>query len=137
MQLPLLPPDAYLLNTAFLRDYINNVAEILNQMGIGHNDRVAIVLPNGPDMVIAFLLGHTGHGASLSYKILSHGWSTISSRALLSSLIVVLFAQIILISVSKSLILSTGASRIAFSWFHSPSVARRSSCPQWFPSQNP
>ena len=38
-----------------LRDHVMNVAGTLNQMGIGRNDRVAIVLPNGPEMVAAFL----------------------------------------------------------------------------------
>jgi acyl-CoA synthetase (AMP-forming)/AMP-acid ligase II len=31
------------------------VVNTLNQMGIGRNDRVAIVLPNGPEMAVAFL----------------------------------------------------------------------------------
>ncbi|HEX5325052.1 MAG TPA: AMP-binding protein, partial [Acetobacteraceae bacterium] len=38
-----------------LRDLIQRTIADLNRMGIGRNDRVAIVLPNGPDMATAFL----------------------------------------------------------------------------------
>lgn len=38
-----------------LRDHVFNVAETLDQLGICRNDRVAIVLHNGPEMVTAFL----------------------------------------------------------------------------------
>ena len=38
-----------------LRDHIKNTANALNSRGIGRNDRVAIVLPNGPEMASAFL----------------------------------------------------------------------------------
>ena len=57
-----------------LRDHVMNVAETLNQMGIGRNDRVAIVLPNGPEMVTAFLAIATS-GTTSRPKIvpLTHG----------------------------------------------------------------
>ena len=38
-----------------LCDHINNVVETLNAMGLGRNDRIGIVLPNGPEMAVAFL----------------------------------------------------------------------------------
>ena len=34
---------------------ITNTVEQLNILGVGRNDRVAIVLPNGPEMAVAFL----------------------------------------------------------------------------------
>jgi oxalate---CoA ligase len=38
-----------------LRRHIAHVMKTLNAMGLGRNDRVAIVLPNGPEMAVAFL----------------------------------------------------------------------------------
>lgn len=38
-----------------LGSHIYEIAAILNSMGIGRNDRVAIVLPNGAEMAVAFL----------------------------------------------------------------------------------
>jgi acyl-CoA synthetase (AMP-forming)/AMP-acid ligase II len=38
-----------------LRDLAARTGTVLNAIGIGRNDRVAIVLPNGPDMAAAFL----------------------------------------------------------------------------------
>ena len=38
-----------------LRNHIKITAEALKVRGIGRNDRVAIVLPNGPEMASAFL----------------------------------------------------------------------------------
>lgn len=38
-----------------LRAHVEAVVEALNRHGIGRNDRVAIVLPNGPEMATAFL----------------------------------------------------------------------------------
>ena len=38
-----------------LRDSIVNVGAMLNDLGISRNDRVAIVLPNGSEMAVAFL----------------------------------------------------------------------------------
>lgn len=38
-----------------LRDRIHQTAAILNTLGINPNDRVAVVLPNGPEMAVAFL----------------------------------------------------------------------------------
>jgi len=38
-----------------LRKLVANTAETLNSMGIGRNDRIAIVLPNGPEMATAFV----------------------------------------------------------------------------------
>ncbi len=38
-----------------LHNHIHDVVTKLNAMGVGRNDRVAIVLPNGPEMAVAFL----------------------------------------------------------------------------------
>jgi acyl-CoA synthetase (AMP-forming)/AMP-acid ligase II len=38
-----------------LRGLANDVSEFLNRHGIGSRDRIAIVLPNGPDMASAFI----------------------------------------------------------------------------------
>lgn len=38
-----------------LRDLVSQTAKTLNGLGIGRNDRVAIVLPNGPEMATAFV----------------------------------------------------------------------------------
>ena len=38
-----------------LFEHISEVTTILNSMGIGRNDRVALVLPDGPEMSVAFL----------------------------------------------------------------------------------
>ena len=38
-----------------LRIHIGQVMQILNTMGLGRNDRIGIVLPNGPEMAVAFL----------------------------------------------------------------------------------
>jgi acyl-CoA synthetase (AMP-forming)/AMP-acid ligase II/thioesterase domain-containing protein len=38
-----------------LQQHINAVVDKLNSLGIGRNDRVAIVLPNGPEMAVSFL----------------------------------------------------------------------------------
>ena len=43
------------LNFQGLKALINNVHTDLNTFGIGRNDRVAIVLPNGPEMATAFV----------------------------------------------------------------------------------
>jgi len=38
-----------------LESHITAVAVALNAMGVGRNDRIALVLPNGPEMAVAFL----------------------------------------------------------------------------------
>ena len=38
-----------------LSTQIKALGERLNQLGIGRGDRVAVVLPNGPEMAVAFL----------------------------------------------------------------------------------
>ena len=43
------------LTFAGLRAHVNNVVLRLNNFGIGRNHRVAIVLPNGPEMAAAFV----------------------------------------------------------------------------------
>ncbi|MBV8455545.1 MAG: AMP-binding protein [Acetobacteraceae bacterium] len=48
------PGRAWMTHAA-LRDHVCNTVAYLNGMGIGRNDRVAIVLPNGPEMASAFI----------------------------------------------------------------------------------
>src|SRR5215217_4382615 len=43
------------LSYAGLRSYVEQTVRCLNRLGVGRNDRVAIVLPNGPEMALAFL----------------------------------------------------------------------------------
>jgi len=43
------------LSYAGLRDVVARTASTLNGLGIGRNDRVAIVLPNGPEMATSFV----------------------------------------------------------------------------------
>lgn len=43
-----------------LSGHIENTVSTLNTMGIGRNDRVAIVLPNGPEMAVTFLAVASG-----------------------------------------------------------------------------
>ncbi|UCE20537.1 MAG: AMP-binding protein [Gemmatimonadota bacterium] len=43
-----------------LRNLLDRVVRRLNEMGVGRNDRVAIVLPNGPEMATAFLAVSAG-----------------------------------------------------------------------------
>ena len=38
-----------------LNDQMNSVVDSLNRMGVGRNDRVAIVLPNGMELAATFL----------------------------------------------------------------------------------
>jgi len=51
----LLAPDRASLSYRQLLTHIQEVVRTLNTWGIGLNDRVAIVLPNGPEMAAAFL----------------------------------------------------------------------------------
>jgi acyl-CoA synthetase (AMP-forming)/AMP-acid ligase II/thioesterase domain-containing protein/acyl carrier protein len=51
----LLAPDRSPLSYASLLRQVEQAAQALNRFGIGRNDRVAVVLPNGPEMAAAFL----------------------------------------------------------------------------------
>lgn len=48
-------PDKSPLSYQQLAQHVEDVASRLRGMGIGRNDRIAIVLPNGPEMAVAFL----------------------------------------------------------------------------------
>ena len=50
-----LAPERTALSHGALRRQIRAAAEQLHALGLGRNDRVAIVLPNGPEMATAFL----------------------------------------------------------------------------------
>src|SRR5215813_7362370 len=54
-----------------LRIHIDHVVQTLNAMGLGRNDRVALVLPNGPEAAVAFLgvaAGATSAPLNPAYK---------------------------------------------------------------------
>src|SRR5262245_29175646 len=51
----LLAPDRLPLSYGQLLTHIQEVVHTLTAWGVGRNDRVAIVLPNGPEMAAAFL----------------------------------------------------------------------------------
>ena len=50
-----LSPEHSPLTYGALRQHVKDVVDNLNRLGIGRNDRVAIVLPNGPEMAVSFL----------------------------------------------------------------------------------
>lgn len=43
------------LSYARLLSHVGDVTRRLNELGLGRNDRIALVLPNGPEMAVAFL----------------------------------------------------------------------------------
>jgi acyl-CoA synthetase (AMP-forming)/AMP-acid ligase II/acyl carrier protein len=51
----ILAPGTVPLTYGGLRAQVSGIVKALNGMGYGRNDRIAIVLPNGPEMAIAFL----------------------------------------------------------------------------------
>jgi len=51
----ILAPDRKPLTYAGLQRHISSVVSFLNQHGVGRNDTIAVVLPNGPEMATAFL----------------------------------------------------------------------------------
>ncbi|MBO6782278.1 MAG: AMP-binding protein, partial [Alphaproteobacteria bacterium] len=55
-------PEREPLTFAGLRELAEKTVESMNGLGIGRNDRVAIVLPNGPEMAAAFVA--VGAGAT-------------------------------------------------------------------------
>ena len=67
----ILAPGAIPLTYAGLRDQVADTVRSLNGIGIGRNDRVAIVLPNGPEMAVAFMAvaaGTTSAPLNPSYR---------------------------------------------------------------------
>ena len=57
-----------------LRSHVGHIVQTLNGMGVGRNDRVAIVLPNGPEMATAFLAVASG-AAQLVFRFGSDGYT--------------------------------------------------------------
>lgn len=53
--LALLAPNRKPLTYGRLLEHIQHTVETLNKIGVGRNDRVAVVLPNGPDIASAFV----------------------------------------------------------------------------------
>ena len=50
----ILAPERAPLTYGGLHRHVRDVVNRLNDLGIGRNDRVAIILPNGPEMAVAF-----------------------------------------------------------------------------------
>ncbi|HTJ62908.1 MAG TPA: AMP-binding protein, partial [Alphaproteobacteria bacterium] len=48
-------PERATLTYGGLRDLVDRTIAALNAMGVGRNDRVALVLPNGPEMATSFV----------------------------------------------------------------------------------
>ena len=57
-------PEIRPLSYDGLRELIKKTVKALNDFGIGRNDRVAIVLPNGPEMAAAFVAVASGSTAA-------------------------------------------------------------------------
>ena len=57
-------PDKEPLQYGMFREHVTGVVAALNGCGLGRNDRVAIVLPNGPHMATAFVSIATGATAA-------------------------------------------------------------------------
>src|SRR5262245_26213655 len=57
-------PDARPLTYGSLRDLVAQTVAALNAAGVRRNDRVAIVLPNGPEMAATFLAVAAGATAA-------------------------------------------------------------------------
>jgi acyl-CoA synthetase (AMP-forming)/AMP-acid ligase II/acyl carrier protein len=53
--LAILAPGRAPLTYGRLRAHINDVVQTLHSMGLGRNNRVALMLPNGPETAVAFL----------------------------------------------------------------------------------
>ena len=51
----ILAPERPALSYGALRTLVGDTVRTLNALGIGRDDRVAIVLPNGPEMATAFV----------------------------------------------------------------------------------
>ncbi len=62
-------PDGSILDYDALRHEVDRLANRLRELGVGPGDRIAIVLPNGPEMATAFLAAAaTGCAAPLNPK---------------------------------------------------------------------
>lgn len=65
----LVAPERPTLNYKKLKQQIVALVEQLNQLGIGRGDRIAIAMPNGPEMVVTFLaVAMCGTAAPLNFK---------------------------------------------------------------------
>ena len=51
----ILAPNQEPLAYSRLLESVEGIVSALNDLGIGRNDRVAVVLPNGPEMAVTFL----------------------------------------------------------------------------------
>src|SRR5262249_18803174 len=56
----IMAPGRIPLTYSGLLNHMEEVVKTLNAMGVGRNDRVAMVLPNGPEMAVAFITRTAG-----------------------------------------------------------------------------
>src|SRR5437867_3888531 len=63
-QAALISPDGPSVSYAALREQVERLANYLQRAGISRGDRVAIVLPNGIEAVVAFLAAATAATAA-------------------------------------------------------------------------
>jgi acyl-CoA synthetase (AMP-forming)/AMP-acid ligase II/acyl carrier protein len=61
--LAILAPGRAPLTYERLQGHLRNTVQTLNSMGVGRHDRVALVLPNGPELAVAFLAVAAGASA--------------------------------------------------------------------------
>jgi acyl-CoA synthetase (AMP-forming)/AMP-acid ligase II len=60
----ILAPARRPLTYTGLLGHVSHVVRALNSMGVGRNDRIAMILPNGPEMAVAFLAVASGASAA-------------------------------------------------------------------------
>jgi non-ribosomal peptide synthetase component F len=53
--LAILAPGRAPLTYGRLQQHMDDVLQMLHGLGLGRHDRIALVLPNGPEMAVAFL----------------------------------------------------------------------------------
>ena len=75
-------PDHAPLSYGSLLNHIGVLVERLNAVGIGRNERVAMVLPQGPDMALAFLaVASCATSAPLNPAYRTNELAEVASRA--------------------------------------------------------
>src|SRR5215472_15663760 len=53
--LAILAPERAPLTYGRLQQHMDDVLQMLHVLGLGRHDRIVLVLPNGPEMAVAFL----------------------------------------------------------------------------------
>ena len=75
----ILAPGRAPLTYGRLYQHIEKIGRTLRAMGIGHRDRIAVVLPNGPEMAVAiFAVAAIAACAPLNPALGTRNWTDIS-----------------------------------------------------------